>query len=548
MGALISPKRFFSDTAIALSKLDSFFSHSKSLYNSRFAHPHELQALLDYDFVNPATRLLLGVNHFDQPLAVRPTNKRRELGNLLVVAPTRMGKGLLATSQLLTWPHSCMVNDIKGELFRDTAGYRSTLGKVYVIDPTGVGHRFDPTLGKHTDLELKSIAKSLLFKADEGEGEIFTQRAIRMLTPLFHAARLENIPLLQYIAQLINEPLPEVATRLNSLSPNLATRFLDGKLEETDFQNRFLLSAWGTLTARLDALLTDSVVRCFTTSDFTPQELMCGEKPITVYFRWSESDLLVLSPVIRLLWTSLIEGLTKTYDSQNGANCKPVLLLLDEAGRTAIPHLSDHASTVVGRRIYLWVAIQDLAQLDAAYGKARARTLRNNMESQIYYRPSDQETADFLEHALGKKSGFAVSQTLRQTVEASHGLSEQGIPLMTAQDIRRLRDQDIIGFHRSLRPFLAKRMDWKEHPVLIERRKIAPPRLMSLPPVPDLEFIGSASATDDRLDEIVDPDLLGSNKDSIRIESDKPLSAPGLSTTRGVIFENKNALKGDIIG
>ncbi len=43
------------------------------------------------------------------------------------IAPTRGGKGLLATSQLLSWQHSVIVNDIKGELFQQTAGYRSTV-------------------------------------------------------------------------------------------------------------------------------------------------------------------------------------------------------------------------------------------------------------------------------------------------------------------------------------------------------------------------------------------------------------------------------------
>jgi type IV secretion system protein VirD4 len=54
---------------------------------------------------------------------------------MLVVAPTRGGKGLLATSQLLTWQGSAIVNDIKGELFNDTVGYRKTLGKVYESIP-----------------------------------------------------------------------------------------------------------------------------------------------------------------------------------------------------------------------------------------------------------------------------------------------------------------------------------------------------------------------------------------------------------------------------
>src|SRR5659263_626222 len=89
-------------------------------------------------------------------------------------------------------------NDIKGDLFTQTAGYRNTLGEVIVIDPQGLGHRFDPLEGKQTEDELHSAATHLLFKPDEGEGAIFTQRAINMLTQLFLAARREGQPPFPY--------------------------------------------------------------------------------------------------------------------------------------------------------------------------------------------------------------------------------------------------------------------------------------------------------------------------------------------------------------
>src|SRR5207248_4316425 len=107
---------------------------------------------------------------FRRYVVVRPTQQRREIGNTLIVGPTRSGKGLLATSQLLSWQHSVIVNDIKGELFTATAGYRSTVGKVYVIDPTGYGHRYDPLQEKKTEDALLSAASQVLFQADEGDG------------------------------------------------------------------------------------------------------------------------------------------------------------------------------------------------------------------------------------------------------------------------------------------------------------------------------------------------------------------------------------------
>jgi len=464
---------------VFLNRIIAAFQHSQILHHARFAALHELGSLFSSTF--PGTGLLLGVSRFTQVLRVRSTPARRELGNLLIVAPTRGGKGLLATSQLLTWRHSVIVNDIKGELFDQTAGYRSTLGKVFVIDPTGRGNRFDPLLGKQTEDALLSSATHLLYKPDETDGAIFTQRATVMLTQLFLAARAEDAPPLPYVRHMIRTGLPDAAERLHTINPDLATQFLDVRYEAANFTDRFLLSAWGTLTARMRPLLTETVIRSLSTADFSARELMTGDAPITVYLRWTERDLLALSPLVRLMWGSLIDGLITTFDTAHGNNCQPVLLLIDEAGRTAIPSLADHATTVVGRGISLWIAIQDLNQLDAVYGKARAHVLRNNMESQIYYRPNDQDTADYLAHCLGRKSDYAQSMTLREGTETSEGRTEQGIPLMTSQAIKQLKDEDIIGFHRLLPPFRAKRMDWRNFPALTHRQAIPPPELSLLP-------------------------------------------------------------------
>src|SRR3989440_2625762 len=402
----------------------------RRLHRARFARLDELTSITSP--TPDPTSLLIGVNRWKQFLLVRPTQTRRELGNMLVVAPTRGGKGLLATSQLFTWQASAVVNDLKGDLFTQTAGYRATLGEVYVIDPTGVGHRYDPLVSKTTEDQFYAAAARLLFKPHERD-PIFTQRATSMLTQLFLAARAEAVPPLPYVRQITRLGLTGAAKRLQELSPELATQFLDQNFEEANFTDRFLLSAWGTLTASIKPLLTETVVRTFHGSDFTPAELMQTEKPITVYLRWNERDLLALSPLVRLLWGSLIDELITTYDKAEGKGCNPVLLLIDEAGRTAIPSLADHATTVVGRGISMWIALQSLSQLEAVYGKARAQVLKDNMESQVYYRPTDLTTADYLEHRLGRKSGYAHSFASREKAETSQGLAEQGVPLLTAQ-------------------------------------------------------------------------------------------------------------------
>jgi type IV secretion system protein VirD4 len=500
--------RLLYDLDLSLLRIAGLFSRKgdAALHTARFARLDELENLITHNLQTDAS-LLLGQYSYGAFLRAKRSNERRELGNMLVCARTGGGKGLLAVSQLLTWPHSVIVNDIKGDLFTQTAGYRSKIGKVYVLDPTGVGHRFDPTLGKNTDLELKSIAKNLLYKGNEGEGEVFIERATRMLAPIFHAGRLEKIPLLAYIASLINEPLSYVVQRVHTADPKLAVRMLECEFQEADFQDRFLTSAWGTLTSRLDTLLAESVVGSFTGSDFTMEDVMCQDKPITVYIRLTEEDLLVLAPLIKLWWTSFITGLTTAYGKRGGKGCRPVLLLLDEAGRTAVPNLPEYASTVRARGISLWIAVQDLAQLEI-YGKYRAKSLRNNCDTQIYYRPNDLETAKYIEERLGRKSDYAHSQTSREGKTTSQGQSEQGVPLMTAQEIMCLKNEEIIGFHSNLKPFRAKRMDWRDIPLLKLRLTLTPPQLPILQQQTSKPQEGRQSDKKARLFEPLDPDAL----------------------------------------
>jgi type IV secretion system protein VirD4 len=481
-------------------RIIALFSTDTRLHQARFSRIDELSQLLHHTPLSDG--MLLGTRKAGF-VAVRPTKTRRELGNLLVVAPTRGGKGLLAVSQLLSWQHSVVVNDIKGELFAATAGYRAALGKVFVIDPTGVGHRFDPLHGKQTEDEFYSASSHLLFEADEKE-RIFTERAIVMLTQLFLAARAEHIASFPYVRFLIRLGLEDTVSRLNLVDPQLATQFLDTNFLKASLSDRFLLSAWGTLSARMRPLLTETAIRSFARSDFTPEELMCADTPVSVYIRWKEQDLLALSPLVRLLWGTLINELTTTYDMKQGEGCQPVLLLIDEAGRTAIPMLADQSTTVVGRGISLWVAIQSLAQLETVYGRARAQVLRDNMESQIYYRPTDLATAKYLEARLGDTSAYAYSTTAKEGAEASVGLSERPIPLLSSQAIAQLADTEIIGFHSHLPPFRLKRMDWRQQPTLQARARIPSPQLARLPVLADLQIQNRKGLTY----ELIDPDMI----------------------------------------
>src|SRR5262249_41859356 len=150
-------------------------------------------------------------------------------------------------------------------------------------------------VGRTSEDKLYSSAKHLLFEPHDGDGAIFTQRAAKMLTQILLAGRKENreagreqYRLLPYVRAIVDLGLKGAAARLQAISPELALRFLDGEFEEDrDYtENKFLTSAWETLTSRLFALLTENVIRSFAGSDFTAKDIITSEEPITVYLRW----------------------------------------------------------------------------------------------------------------------------------------------------------------------------------------------------------------------------------------------------------------------
>jgi type IV secretion system protein VirD4 len=268
---------------------------------------------------------------------------------MLVVGRPRSGKGLLSITQLLgAWEHpSVVVTDLKGEAHAATAGYRAQLGKVLVLDPTGVGHRFDPLADRHTEAELYRMAQDLLHVDGEGEGQAFTERAASMLCAVFLAAKREGVPCLPYARELIHLGLRGAGARLDQVDPRLARLLLADAVEDADWESRFLTGSWQTLVSRVMPLLTENVVRTFGGSDFRPADLL-GPEPISVYLRLSERDMRGLKPLLRLVWESLLNDMVAHYDQLAGEGCHPVLLMLDEAARFAVPSLPAYAAAVLG--------------------------------------------------------------------------------------------------------------------------------------------------------------------------------------------------------
>ena len=493
-------KRLFYRLAVFLSWAHAsrvwkvLFPTPEALHKDRFALTHEVSDLATDHL--PTRSLLLGVNQYARILHVQATPQRRELGNILIEAPTGGGKGLLAVCQLVTWDSSAIVFDIKGDLYKQTAGYRQTLGPVYRFDTRGQGHCFDPFHGKEGDDELFATAYKLLYEPHEGDGKSFTQKGTKMLLIVLLTGREANRkrgekdgPLMPFVGYMADLGLNRAAKVMYDISPDLCRRFLDEDYSpDKDYtEKKYLRDAWESVVARLYPLLTERILRCFNGADFTAADIIAGDKPVTVYLCVPEADLETKTAVIRLVMETLMAQMKQYVDDAPGESaeekgCREVLYLLDEAGTIKLPSLPTDVATVRSRGISIWASFQDNAQLEDLYG-TQAKAIRNNMAAKVFYRQDDCETARDIAESLGYRSGFARSHTLREGQAASEGLSEQAVYVLTPRDINELDPEQVIARFFNRKPMWLKRMDWREYPLLQNRRAIPPPPVTPPPPL-----------------------------------------------------------------
>src|SRR5688500_11152171 len=226
------------------------------------------------------------------------------------------------------------------------------------------------------------------------------------------------------------------------------------------------------------------MVRTFAGSDFTAHDLYFAEKPVFVFIRFHESDLLSMAPLIKFICESMMMELINAYDhapDEMKARARPIRWSVDEAGRIGIPNLPERASTVVGRKISLSMSAQSRSQFNAIDGRDRTEHLFNRIRTQlvycqaVVYCQADLETAKHYSERMGDTSGYAHSESEYGEARTSTGKSERAIPVMSPQDFMQMDKGELVCFDLEHKPIRLKSMYAKRHPQLMARFGQSPP-------------------------------------------------------------------------
>lgn len=413
-----------------------------------------------------------------------------ELGHVTVMAPTRSGKGLLLTSQLLTWKQSAIVLDIKGENWERTSAHRATLGPVYVLSPEGKGARFDPIaelleLGSDRETALMQAATILLRPEKEAQ-PIFPLTALPALRAGMRVAYALGEPVLPWVYSLSRLGLQGYVRQVQAHAQHAGdwqsvddlTQFLGRPLAEVkegqwDEARWMPAQAWPSLTAALGRVCTEGVLAMTSGRDFTAADLK--RRSGTVYLQWREDVGAGVRDVFSLVALALLKGLGRYADDHRAekAQLQEVLFIIDEAGVFEVPELPTLMATLAGRQVWVCPYFQGVNQIKEMYGDQADQTVISNASAVVWYPTGETDAGEYVERYAGKTSvevSSTSSGTSREfgalvgTETKSTSRSTVDRPLITASEFSQL-GEDVVLVQFKNKPWLkARPVRWFEEP------------------------------------------------------------------------------------
>jgi type IV secretion system protein VirD4 len=415
--------------------------------------------------------------------------------HVMLAAPTRAGKGVsFAVPNVLTYPESMVSHDLKGELWAISARYRrdELNNLVFRFDPTcddGTGACFNPLdeVRLRTDYEIQDAANiSTLIvdpdgKAFSGENAHWARTARSFLTAaILHVLYCEPDKTLRGLdAFLSDERMTQMDVNGNPTATmkEIAMSARD-MIERPEGERGSIMSS---VKSYLDVYRDPIIARNTCRSDFSIQDLMNNEKPVTLYIVNNPSDMDRVQPLIRLIFNFVMRGFTRSLDFDPidarpiKAYKHPLLLLMDEF--SSLGNLSIFASAlsfVAGYGIRVMIIVQDYAQLMERYQDAGARGIMANMHIKIYYAPGDPNTARLFSESFGSMTHRHHSVSIDSRGKRSYTEHLEQRPLLTPDEFMSLgKDKAVISITGEP-PIACGRITYYEEPLFNDRVREKP--------------------------------------------------------------------------
>lgn len=445
-----------------------------------------------------------------------------QLKNILLFAPSQSGKGVgCCIPNLLSWPHSVLVYDPKGENWAKTAGWRKEkLGSVTVkLDFTsadGSSAMFNPLLeiriGEKEVRDAQNLASMIVNPEGKGLEDHWTKSAYNLLVGLIiHIIYAGKEKTLREVLHYITAPDKTLDETLEELihckhDPEFVRGWTDpltGEKTAThptvssvakELSNKSPEERSGIVSTALSYLgiFRDPIIARNTShSDISIMDLTNHEKPVSLYIVVPESDRDRLRPLVRLILKLISSRLLERmeFDCTGRAKLKnKLMIILDEFARLRhLEFIEEDLAISLGYGINFLIIVQDISQIYKAYTKDEGIT--GNCHVRISFPPNKIQTAQELSAMSGVTTVIKYAKSFSGgfmsifSKNVSEGIHELQRPLLTPDEILRMPSDDALIFVSNLPPIYAKRIKYYTDPIFDERSKIRAPSVCDKLPI-----------------------------------------------------------------
>ncbi len=297
----------------------------------------------------------------------------------LVIGPTRSGKGAgYVIPNAISHQGSVIVTDLKGEVYRATAGYRKRQGnQVFLFAPgSEKNNRYNPLdfvrpeRGNRTT-DIQNIASILVPENTESENSVWQATAQQVL-----AGAISYVLESPFYKDRRN--LGEINSFFNSGTDLQA--LMKYIKEKEPYLSKFTLESFNAYLALSDRAAASALLdiqkamrpfkneRVVAATNVTDMDLRAMKRrPISIYLAPNITDITLLRPLLTLFVQQVMDILTLEHDP----NSVPVYFLLDEFRQLKrMDEIMTKLPFVAGYKIKFAFVIQDLNSLDEIYGES----------------------------------------------------------------------------------------------------------------------------------------------------------------------------------
>jgi type IV secretion system protein VirD4 len=477
---------------------------------------------------------------------------------VLLEAPPRSGKGVgVVIPNLLNWPGSVLVSDIKGENWTRTAGYRAANGQqVFLFDPLSEherSSRWNP-LAYVSDVpyrcidDLQRIA-SMLYPDPAGSDPFWTSSA-RSLFLGIALYLFQTDGTTRTIGEVLRQGMASdaegfqkhwrrVIDSCERAGYPLSQKAVQSLYDVIDLAPVTASSIRKTFTSRLDLWMNPLIDAATAGSDFDFRELR--KLQMSIYARINPDNIARLQPLLNLFFQQAIGLQTRELPEHNPALKHQLLLVLDEfpsLGR--IPVVAEATAFLPGYNVRPLIIVQSQSQVIDKYGPHAARAIRKMLAARLVFAPAEFEDAEALSKELGTTTvkKRSVSRPMWGGRSPTVSVSETARPLMLPQEVKELGARRMLIFYEGLRPVMARRVYYFRER-LLARREVAPPE------VPRLD-IAALRRLPARADDPMNLQVQGDTRQATTAARERPVQASDVAHLDQLTLEDFSLDFGDV--